>query len=116
MKVLDEIKARAEKATRGPWGCVDGGVRCVNPSRRDPDWHDWICQVNIMPMVGHQQLNQEVIAHARTDIPRLVAALEKAWEILEKMRSASSCDFSEMPYWANKAIVESQNVLNGEVK
>lgn len=107
MKPLDEIKARMNAATPGPFSHFGGAVlkegikvvaECAGTETLLPEWAD----------------NAIFFSHARTDIPRLVKALERAWDILEKMKSASECDFNEMPYWANKAIVESESILNGE--
>lgn len=65
MSALDEIKARIEKATPGPWdvsythGRVDHLRNGIRFTVADLAFRD-----------------AEFIAHARTDIPKLLAALE----------------------------------------
>ena len=76
MKRLDEIEARANAATEGPWE-ADGSAhvltadntptfvaRCADPGGSDAGVPD-----------------AEFIAHARTDVPALVAALRAVLEI-----------------------------------
>lgn len=86
---FEEIRQRAEKATSGPWlgnneGCfVDGddadGV-CTVHNHGTRSWS----RVVATPAHGHAgaedseaHRNMEFIAHARTDIPALLAALEE---------------------------------------
>lgn len=94
MTFLDEIEARANKATPGPWKYDKNfGVKCDYPSRRDPEWtdyiakikHNWIAQPMDFPFVGKELDNGDFIANSRTDIPKLCEALRKAVEF------AASC-------------------------
>lgn len=60
---LDEIQTRADKALTGPWE--------VNPfahSVRKVGTSKVVCQISVLD-------NAAFIAHARTDVPALVAAL-----------------------------------------
>lgn len=60
---LDEIQARADKALAGPWE--------VNPfahSVRKSGTNKVVCRLSVLD-------NASFIAHARTDVPALVAAL-----------------------------------------
>lgn len=79
MSTLDDIKARAEKATEGPWTYMgkDHETTWIESPVEDVLIHD-------ERGTGHmredfswiKQPDAEFIAHARTDIPKLVAALE----------------------------------------
>ena len=68
---LDEIQARADHATDGVWG-VDGYDQCyVVSSDADDDGRPWMdCRVSNAD-------DAVFIAHARTDVPRLVEALRR---------------------------------------
>lgn len=69
---LDEIKARAEAATEGPWTGNNGdgyGAYCVdNPTGRT------VARCEYGPYEGSRDAT--FIAHARTDVPALVVAIE----------------------------------------
>lgn len=82
---LDEIKARAEKATPGPW-------------RLSPNTSDWLISIskdvqdNLIcdaPFGRGEytawERNWPLIAHSRTDVPRLVEALRVAVVGLESL-------------------------------
>jgi hypothetical protein len=56
-----------------------------------------------------QAANELETERARSAQERARSA--SAIEILERMRSASSCDFAEMPYWSDHVI----KILNGEI-
>jgi predicted RNA methylase len=85
MKQLEEIKARASAATPGPWKAQRGGdfqsvrlhdgslwIDVVDGSWQRPPFGEWIDSPDI-----------DFIESARADIPRLIAALEAAEEILK---------------------------------
>jgi len=82
MNRLQEIKERAEKATKGPWSCnttmVGDVVYVDNQSKSKLSMFifRWIHPF-------HRGADVEFIAHAREDIPWLIAKLEK----LEKENS-----------------------------
>lgn len=76
MSDLEAIKARAEAATEGPWHIDhdERTVRAIDPAngkimfnRAGTPHRHWQQQ---------GQADAEFIAHARDDVPRLVAALE----------------------------------------
>jgi hypothetical protein len=74
---LDAIEARAEAATPGPW-IVSGGV--IHSPIREP----WDGKPNAVIVDAHIfEPNADFIAHARTDIPALVAELRAAREVVE---------------------------------
>ena len=67
MNRLDEIEARANAATEGPWDLIGGG--------------EYVTPVGIMVAPDDGGVNgadAEFIAHARTDVPALVAVARYA--------------------------------------
>lgn len=77
---LDPIRERVQKASRGPWTFerehhhdMDGDPFSI-PMVTGPDGQDVILSGNI----GDSGPDLQFAAHARTDIPRLLAAVEKA--------------------------------------
>lgn len=71
---LAEIKARAEAATEGSWLNV-GLVVCSTTTHED------VADTVVEPVNLQQLANAEFIAHARTDVPALVAALEAVLDL-----------------------------------
>lgn len=73
------IRAREEAATRGPWLAdvlTDGGDRpvVILPDPGDGDGADLLFSADA-PYVT--EADAEFVAHARADVPRLLAAVEK---------------------------------------
>lgn len=85
MKSLEAIKKRLEAATKGPWSGFERGSWGGEGFgvSTDPDKVDeWFTA----PADTETAANNSVfIAHSRTDIERLVSALEKAIEQRDKM-------------------------------
>ena len=80
MKRLDEIEARANAATEGPW---EEGERCVFTLDGAPVVSDdMVHYAHGMAGEGvcHGE-DAEFIAHARQDVPALVAALRAVLEL-----------------------------------
>lgn len=86
---LDPIKARCDAATEGPWKRVGFGTLCyVATPLIDKDM--MICTPRLSAVLGdvlpHETLPEQktedsnFIAHARTDIPALVAEVERMRE------------------------------------
>jgi hypothetical protein len=80
---LLEIAARAEAASPGPWVADSGPMREVVEAARDSLTQSWeaICMPhNRVPSawVASGAADAEFIAHAREDIPALLAALHAA--------------------------------------
>lgn len=76
---LDAITARVEAATEGPWEWEDDAPDLIAPDP-DPLFPDWpytfvITDCNGVASVG--PADREFIAHARTDIPLLLAEVER---------------------------------------
>jgi len=78
------IKARAEKATPGPWYRVD--VRIQTVPDRQTDTKKYIALHSGCTDGAKFPNDGEFIAHARTDIPALLEALEAAEGIVKKWR------------------------------
>lgn len=84
---IEEIKARADAATPGPWDTLTGSVvRAIKgdfavpifESRAPVDWHKNKRLTNKVMCAAYadEVRNATFIAHARTDIPLLISALE----------------------------------------
>ena len=77
---LQAIEERAAKATKGPWGYdLNHSVAVLGA---DEEWGDTIVQapwgMRGSPVPPKVQRNLAFIAHARTDVPKLAAALTEA--------------------------------------
>lgn len=94
MNRLDEIKARAEAATEGPWEWTQYRVPTLEGWKGDPATYRWqtevleadhngecgcrsACQLELTVLPP----DAEFIAHSRTDVPALVAAVEAVLEL-----------------------------------
>lgn len=84
MKRLDEIEARANAATEGPWewegeakGEWEIGANSLVPSRRPDDPVLYGYGYDASGIEVSNDADAEFIAHARTDVPALLDALEK---------------------------------------
>ena len=81
---LDAIKARAEAVTEGPWRVISdyipGVIEVEGPTARN----DYVAELSA------DKADLEFIAHARTDIPALVAALEAVLELHREVQWAES--------------------------
>lgn len=89
---LDEIKARADAATEGPWLYADDGPRNIlyhQQSQRDGSY------IGSLSLAGVSTSDEDAtfIAHARTDLPAMAAALMDALDVEnEPMPSGSEGD------------------------
>lgn len=84
MKRLDEIEARANAATPGPWEWEgeakaewEIGANSLVPSRRPDDPVLYGYGYDASGIEVKSPADAEFIAHARTDVPALLDALEK---------------------------------------
>ena len=82
---LDQIEARANAATEGPWTPdeytevdPDGFYELSRVIAPDPDGDDW-CAIGVVH-TGILRPDADFIAAARTDVPALVAALRAVLE------------------------------------
>ena len=91
MNRLDQIEARANAATEGPWAPwrdqdgaphMNGLLMVGNADAVIPEGEFWVEDVDINP-VAHTYLpeDREFIAHASTDVPDMAAALRAVLEV-----------------------------------
>ncbi len=90
-KQLEQIKARAAKATKGPWRVHSVDDTCVTSA--DHDICSTCSEAEAEREDGYNieyermEADAEFIAHARQDIPDLIAALEaereRQWQPIE---------------------------------
>lgn len=81
---LDEIEARANAATEGPWEWdrhVRGNGHVVIG--------DGLRRAHLPEDVAGDAENAEFIAYARTDVPRLVAALRAVLDVCDGLEEAA---------------------------
>ena len=87
---LDEIQARADAATDGPWAAIERALGDVYIAElgmygvawdEPAEWHD---------SDEASLADAEFIAHARTDVPRLVAALRAVEALCAEARAGLS--------------------------
>lgn len=75
---LARIEARAAATTPGPWAVLDGHVIA--------DWEDiGVVEPVTEPFIDPR--DAEFIAHAREDVPALIAALRVAWAERDRLRT-----------------------------
>lgn len=78
---IEAIRARVEAATPGPWhfraadAIFNPSVVVIEDPDEPVDAHEWVAECG--PHQCNGPANAEFIAHARTDIPLLLAALDR---------------------------------------
>ena len=93
---LAAIRARYEAATEGPWINAHGEfvsqaetyIAICRVNR--PVLEDIVAGKTILAPRGAEQANEDFIAHARTDLPAVVEALEEAQKKLEAVRTQAA--------------------------
>lgn len=88
--MLKEIEARANAATPGPWD-----NRCKefsNSERARHIWSEygWLCTLE--SPLDSKEVDATFIAHARTDVPKLLAMLRLA---IEQRDTAYTCSWDK---------------------
>lgn len=85
---LEEIEARANAATDGPWWAWDRGVGWHIALGTPKDVDDWGHPSHLLPEGFRtdisRQADAEFIAHARTDIPKLIEEVRRLRTQLKK--------------------------------
>lgn len=98
---LQKIRDRADKATPGPWVSItgDGPFGTQSNVRTTEGWPEVIASrtiVGAVKPVEQQESNFAFIAHARTDVPRLVELVGEMVELIDRLAdelvSAYACD------------------------
>lgn len=122
MKALDEMKARMNAATSGPWTTVKPQMP-QSYRNRIPKWMKVLgrnsefelklfaelCSVGTDP-----EPNAEFIAHSRTDMERLIRAVEVMEYAFVIISDAAKNDGDLCVEEARKAIAEADKILRGE--
>lgn len=82
---LDQIEARANAATEGPWvKDPDEPDHVLKPDRPGSTWDGtYIATVQRDDFNLFEEANTEFIAAARTDVPALVAAIRAALAVMD---------------------------------
>ncbi|MEN6533165.1 MAG: hypothetical protein ABFD89_05840 [Bryobacteraceae bacterium] len=108
--ILDRIQAEADAATKGPWtrSPVSGVVGSLVEA-----WDGGLPSVNVAAVLPAPACadNADLIAHARANVPRLVAAMRVLVEAVERM-SRESMD-ETMGLVADETLGEAQAILEG---
>jgi len=86
-ETLREIRERAEAATEGPWE-VKEKFAMTSVRTQDPTARLGFRLVAQVPLRVEDTSDAEFIAHARTDVPRLVEALEAVLKALDHAATA----------------------------
>jgi len=86
---LAEIRKRAEAATAGPWGIEDGEIVSLTELIADL-FPSTVCD-------GYDsQGTAEFIAHAREDVPKLLAEIERLTKVIKYVNDLSEEFYTEV--------------------
>lgn len=87
-KVLDTIQARADAATEGPWAVEvdEDGFDGASVYLKDGGYGTAYISQNMWQGPTEGEADAEFIAHAREDVPKLVAALRAVEVLAEQWR------------------------------
>lgn len=88
---LAAIAARADAATPGPWESLDNGDRVIAWTGRRDDAIGIREFDYVIPEPMDSAVDAEFIAHARTDVPALVAF---ATAVLDELHTPFTADFA----------------------
>ena len=101
MNRLDQIEARANAATEGPWAPwrdqdgalhMNGLLMVGNAAAVIPEGESWVEGVDVNPIAHtYTPEDREFIAHARTDVPALVAVARYALSQHSKDEAHNEC-------------------------
>lgn len=89
---LDAIKTRAEAATKGPWAYDGSYVETVAPF----DLHRFDAMSETVARIDLLDEDGEFIAAARTDIPALIAEVERLRGIVDRVRELHPYEVIEL--------------------
>ncbi len=108
MKSLDKIKERLAKATPGPWKNDTG-----NPMIHGPKGEGEVSKACEVFMNKNKRMsNADLIAHAPTDLSKLIQALEVANAALGQL--ALHCETDNAMEYLRSTRAEIQRILEGE--
>ena len=92
-KEIEAIRKRADKATEGPWWASEGLYVVNNLTGDSYEWDaDFVAETE-------RESDAEFIAHAREDIPKLLAEIERLRSGLEALdKDISACLAYKLPF------------------
>lgn len=96
---LTAIEARAEAATPGPWGWTDTGhykIALVRRWRNGSVWSMDVVVPSSWPDVYPSEVNATFIENARTDVPALVAEVQRLREAVGVLEETKEGEDREM--------------------
>jgi hypothetical protein len=85
LQQLDEIQARAQAATPGPW-TTDGWEIYQGAEEDSPNLLTWVGETCRADDYDGSRRDAEFIAHARTDVPALLDELKQARAAIARVR------------------------------
>ena len=84
---IEAIKARAEAAPEGPWSVRHEHYEAgPGPDDEEQDWYLIDDCYAVEHWANYDKETTEFIAHARTDIPALIAEVERLRDIVDRVR------------------------------
>lgn len=110
MKPLDEIKARMNAATAGPYEVekvdLDGGGIAYEVSARGGSFHVAFYEHNCLDQRITAKNQAKLYAHARTDIPRLVKIADGLLAFLDNVEGSTinELDVSKTKEWVDRIL------------
>ena len=126
MNRLNEIEARANAATEGPWEWEgeakaewEIGANSLVPSRRPDDPVLYGYGYDASGIEVKTPADAEFIAHARTDVPDMAAALRAVLELHKREESPSGdyCDkcFPDEWHWPCQTVAAIRHYLGDDL-
>jgi hypothetical protein len=105
---LDAIRARCEAATPGPWNAIDKGNTVPSYAIR----HFAVGEkcVNVASGISTKTGDADFIANARTDVPDLLAEVEKLREQLEHADLVLDAYKQDRDEWRRRAEAAEQDI------
>ncbi|WP_301993973.1 ead/Ea22-like family protein [Brevibacillus laterosporus] len=91
---IEAIRERVEKATEGPWRVVPGKMVCFDIY----DVYDVYDKLD--RSLIHREEDAKFIAHAREDIPKLLAEIERLNSVIARL----GCETGEINHETTKLI------------
>ena len=115
LDVLDEIKERCKKATEGPWSVVDcgdeGSASVVSDAGNTIIHSDYRRSTQYGLEIGS---DADLIAHSRTDLPKLERALRVAVEGLSRIERGDGACTRSFVRIARRTLSDTSRILTGE--
>lgn len=114
-EALEKIRARLETATPGPWGWIDNNHALVSKPTKltHPFKYDHLIGAEV-----YSPYDKALIAHAPTDIDRLLRALEKCVEQRDHWVSVYGEDMCKKDGFMDRKLApmnaELSRILGGE--